>query len=92
MDNHGSRPVGNNNSFTRGILVKAHRAQIAGDGPGYLKCLRAGGIIWAHIGWRTERSQPHAEWVSPQEAARWLMLMEIELPEDLKQYEEQVSE
>lgn len=37
-------------------------------------------------------SQPHAEWVSPQEAARWLLLMEYELPEDLQQFEEEVAE
>ena len=37
-------------------------------------------------------SQPHAEWVSPQEAARWLMLMEYELPGDLQQYAEEISE
>ncbi len=37
-------------------------------------------------------STPHAEWVSPQEAARWLIHNEEELPDDLKQCEEQVSE
>lgn len=37
-------------------------------------------------------SQPHAEWVSQQEAARWLMLMEIDLPEDLAKYADEVSE
>lgn len=37
-------------------------------------------------------SQPHAEWVSPQEATRWLLLMEHELPEDLQQYAEDVAE
>lgn len=37
-------------------------------------------------------STPHVEWVSPQEAARWLMLMEHELPEDLQQYADDISE
>lgn len=37
-------------------------------------------------------SRPHVEWVSPQEAARWLIHNDHELPEDLKQYEEEVSE
>lgn len=37
-------------------------------------------------------STPHAEWVSPEEATRWLVLMEYDLPEDLKQYEEEVVE
>lgn len=33
-----------------------------------------------------------AEFVSPQEAARWLLLNGDELPDDLKQYEDEVSE
>lgn len=37
-------------------------------------------------------SMPHAEWVSPQDAARWLLLNEHELPDELTEYEEQVSE
>lgn len=37
-------------------------------------------------------SQPHAEWISPQEATRWLLLMEQVLPEDLEQYVDEVSE
>lgn len=37
-------------------------------------------------------STPHAEWVSPEEAARWLLLNEEELPADLEQYEEEVCE
>jgi hypothetical protein len=37
-------------------------------------------------------SQPHVEWVSPQEAARWLLLMGHDLPEDLEQYEDDVAE
>ena len=35
---------------------------------------------------------PHVEWVSPQEATRWLMLMEHELPEELEQYAEEITE
>lgn len=37
-------------------------------------------------------SSPSAEWVSPQEATRWLILNEHELPDDLKQYENEISE
>ena len=37
-------------------------------------------------------SEPHAEWVSPQEATRWLLLMEYEIPEDLEDCVDQVSE
>ncbi|MBN2371774.1 MAG: hypothetical protein JXO72_14930 [Vicinamibacteria bacterium] len=37
-------------------------------------------------------SLPHVEWVSPQEAARWLLLMDEDLPEDLKDVAESVSD
>lgn len=37
-------------------------------------------------------STPRAEWVSEQEAARWLLLNEHELPADLEKYESEVSE
>lgn len=37
-------------------------------------------------------SNPHAEWVSPQEAARWLLANGEELPDDLKQYEDEITE
>lgn len=37
-------------------------------------------------------STPRAEWVSEQEAARWLLLNEHELPADLAKYESEVSE
>lgn len=37
-------------------------------------------------------STPSAEWVSPQEAVRWLLLNECEIPEELAQYEEEVCE
>jgi len=37
-------------------------------------------------------SQPHVEWVSPEEAARWLLLMEHRLPADLEKHEAQIVE
>jgi hypothetical protein len=37
-------------------------------------------------------STPHAEWVSPEEAARWLMTMSHPLPDDLQEYADAVSE
>jgi len=37
-------------------------------------------------------SQPRIKWVSPQEATRWLLLNERELPDDLEQYEDAVTE
>lgn len=37
-------------------------------------------------------SAPHCEWVSPQEATRWLMLNDDDLPDDLAQYADKVSE
>lgn len=37
-------------------------------------------------------SHDSAEWVSNEEAARWLLHNEEELPDDLKDLEEQVSE
>lgn len=37
-------------------------------------------------------SASSAEWISPQEATRWLLQNERELPEDLEQYENEVSE
>ena len=37
-------------------------------------------------------SRPRVEWVSPEEAARWLLLMGHELPANLVQYEDDVSE
>jgi len=35
---------------------------------------------------------PHAEWVSNEEAARWLLLMEEELPEDLAMLADALTE
>lgn len=37
-------------------------------------------------------SQPGAEWVSPEAAARWLMLNESDLPADLAHLADSVSE
>jgi hypothetical protein len=37
-------------------------------------------------------STPHAEWISPQEAARWLILNEHKIPDDLQEFEDDVSE
>jgi hypothetical protein len=37
-------------------------------------------------------SRAHAEWVAPEEAARWLILNEHDLPADLASYEDEVSE
>jgi hypothetical protein len=39
-----------------------------------------------------EGSTPHAEWVSPEEAARWLLANGHEVPEDLLAAAESVSE
>jgi hypothetical protein len=38
------------------------------------------------------QGQGHVEWLSPQEAARWLLHMEYELPDDLKQYADEIEE
>ncbi len=37
-------------------------------------------------------SKSHVEWVSPEEATRWLLHNDEELPEDLKALEAEVSE
>lgn len=39
-----------------------------------------------------QSSTPHAEWISPEEAARWLLTNSHEVPEDLRAAAEQVSE
>jgi hypothetical protein len=39
-----------------------------------------------------EGSQSHVEWISPEEATRWLLRMEHEIPDELKGYVESVSE
>ncbi len=37
-------------------------------------------------------SRPHVEWVSPEEAARWFLHNNHELPDELQKYEDEVSE
>ena len=37
-------------------------------------------------------SMDHAEWVSVQEATRWLLSQDKELPDDLKQYADEITE
>ena len=37
-------------------------------------------------------SRPHAEWVSPQEAARWLIHQEHDIPDNLTTYVDEVTE
>lgn len=37
-------------------------------------------------------SRPHVEWVSPEEATRWLIHNDYELPEDLAHLEKEVIE
>ena len=39
-----------------------------------------------------QSSTPHAEWVSNEEAARWLMQCELDLPKDLSQFEDSLCE
>jgi hypothetical protein len=41
---------------------------------------------------RVQGQGDHAEWISPQEAARWLLLNKSELPDDLVKLEAEVSE
>lgn len=41
---------------------------------------------------RAQGERSRVEWVSPEEATRWLLLNEMDLPEDLKPLETEVSE
>jgi hypothetical protein len=50
------------------------------------------GRYWVEHTSQWQGSTPHAEWVSREEAARWLLNMEYELPEDLRELEETLSE
>ncbi|MDP9002353.1 MAG: hypothetical protein M3O46_19855 [Myxococcota bacterium] len=50
------------------------------------------GRYWVEHTSQWQGSTPHAEWVSPQEAARWLILNGHDLPEDLSAMESEVSE
>ena len=47
----------------------------------YLEC-------WSQ--WQGSRA--HAEWISPEEAARWLLMMDEDIPADLQEAAESVSE
>ena len=37
-------------------------------------------------------SQDHAEWISPQEATRWLLANDHKIPEDLAEYVDDIEE
>lgn len=78
----------------------------ASDWDGNNHISRATGSQWAHQKLYRSRkgryyvehwsqwqgSRAHAEWVSPQEAARWLLHNDENLPDDLAQYADEVSE
>jgi hypothetical protein len=50
------------------------------------------GRYWIENTSQWQGSTPSAEWISPQEAARWLLQNGHDLPEDLEQYEDEVCE
>jgi len=50
------------------------------------------GRYWVEHTSDWQGSHSHAEWVSPQEATRWLLMNEHGLPPDLAAHEEEVSE
>jgi hypothetical protein len=50
------------------------------------------GRYWLEHGAYWEDSVPRAEWISNQRAAQWLLANKHNLPEDLQQLEEEVSE
>jgi len=50
------------------------------------------GRYWLEYWSDYEGTTPHAEWVSPQEAARWLLSQDEALPDDLQQYEQDLCE
>lgn len=76
------------------------------DFDGHNRISRATGSQWEHQTLHRSRkgryyiehwsdwqgSRPHVEWVSPEEAARWLLLMEEELPADLAALEAEIVE
>lgn len=37
-------------------------------------------------------AHPHAEWISPQEATRWMLMNKHEVPEELQEHVDTVSE
>lgn len=80
--------------------------QEATDWDGNNHISRATGSQWAHETLYRSRkgryyvehtsncqgSRPHVEWVSPEEATRWLLHNDEELPENLAKLETEVSE
>lgn len=56
-----------------------------------LYCSRKGRYYILHWS-QWQGSRDHAEWVSPQEAARWLAFNECDLPADLEALAEEVCE
>ena len=50
------------------------------------------GNYWIEWTSQWEGKLPSARWMTPEEAACWILAQEGELPEELRQYEEQVSE
>lgn len=56
-----------------------------------LHCSRKGRYYIEHTS-NWEGARPHVEWVSREEAARFLLHNELELPEDLKNLEDEISE
>jgi len=55
-------------------------------------CRSRKGRYYVHYSSNWQGSRDHVEWISPEAAARWLLVNERELPEDLKKYEEEVVE
>lgn len=70
-----------------------HRCRITGDQWTHqiLYRSRKGRYYIVHVS-QWQGSTRHAEWVSPQEATRWLIKNGNELPDDLKKFEDEVSE
>lgn len=50
------------------------------------------GRYWVECTSQWQGSTPHAEWLSPEAAAKWLLANDHELPEDLAALESEVSE
>ena len=50
------------------------------------------GRYYLVYGSRVQGQSDHAEWISPQEAFRWLLLNERTIPDELEQYREELEE
>lgn len=50
------------------------------------------GRYWIEHESQYQGSTPHAEWISNRAAAQWLLANNHELPDDLKELEQEVSE